>query len=139
MTALEKMRNWLMQFPVWNKPNLPVDFNDGIPEHCGLYCRGIEEISRKIDVLGNVELRSRLHFVFYRTADNSWDNIENANWLLSLQEWVREQNLLGLSPAFGDVPSGEWISAENGRLLDTQQAGTARYAVDITVEFTKLF
>ena len=139
MTAIEKMQTWLMQFPQWNRQNLPIDFNDGIPEHCGLYCKGLEERSRKTDVLGNAVVYCRLRFAFSRTADNSWDNIENARWLLCLQEWIREQNELGLSPEFGDVPKQERIRAENGRLLDTRQAGTARYTVDITVDYIKLY
>ena len=139
MTAIEKMRTWLMGFPVWNQPNLPIDFNDGLPEHCGLYCKGLEQVSRSVDVLGNVVVHNRLRFVFFRTSDNSWDNIENANWLMALQEWVHEQHIAGLSPTFGDVPREEWIRAENGRLQAADQAGTARYTVDITVDFIKLY
>lgn len=139
MTALEKMRNWLKKFPSWNRQNLPVDYSDGIPEHCSLYCKGVEELSRKVDILGNVVVVSRLRFALCRTADNSMDNLDNANWLVALQDWIRLQNGLGLSPDFGDVPKMEWIRAENGRMQDVLQAGTARYTVDITVEFMNLY
>lgn len=139
MTVLEKMKEWLTGFPLWNGQSLSVDNNDGIPEHCGLYCCGVEEISRKRDVLGNMEITSRLRFSLCRTAGNSRDNMENAQWLLSLQAWIQDQSSLGLTPVFGDVPPKERIRAENGRLRDVSQAGTARYTVDIIVEFTKLY
>ena len=139
MTALEKMKNWLTSFPLWSEKQLPVDNSDGIPEHCGLFCRGVEEISRRQDVLGNTQILSRLRFTLCRTAANSADNTDNANWLLALQAWIRQQSALGLAPVFGDLPHGERIWAENGKLRDASQAGTARYTADITVEFTNLY
>ncbi len=139
MMALETMKNWLMTFPLWNSEELYIDYNDGIPEHCGLYCRGMEEISRKEDILGGGESVNRLYFELHRMCDHGPENGENARWLLQLQGWIGQQSMLGLAPVFGDVPNRERILAEKGRLADAKQTGTARYTVSITAEFTKLF
>lgn len=135
----EKMKNWLTGFPLWNGEVLTVDYTDGIPEHCGLYCQGLEEVSRKADILGNGEIFNRLHFTLCRTADRSGDNIAHAQWLLALQGWIGQQSALGLAPVFGDVPQRERIWAHSGKLQDSKQAGTARYTAEITVEFISKF
>ena len=136
---MEKMKNWLMEFPLWQGGDLTAEYADGIPEHCCLFCKGVEEISRRQDVLGNTEILSRLHFTLSRTTDYLGDNGENAAWILALQNWIRQQSALALVPVFGDVPHRERIWAENGRLQSTDQAGTARYTVNITVEFINLY
>lgn len=139
MTALEIMKNWLRSFPLWNGQEVYIDYTDGLPEHCGLYCRGLEEISRREDVLGGVETVNRAHFVLYRLGDYGQDNTPHANWLLQLQAWMQQQSAQGLAPVFGDVPQRERIWAQNGRLQNVQQTGTARYTAVITAEFIKLY
>lgn len=139
MTALETMKNWLTTFPLWNSEELYIDYTDGIPEHCGLYCRGLETVSRKEDILGGGETVNRLRFELHRIGDYGPENGENARWLLQFQEWIAQQSMSGLAPVFGDIPNRERIWAEKGRLADAKQTGTARYTVSVTVEFIKLF
>jgi hypothetical protein len=132
---LEKMKGWLQTFPGW-EDTLCVDYTDGVPGSSGLYPRGVTEISRWEDVLGNVAVRCRCVFTLRRSACPSEDN---ARWLLDLQQWVMEQNRLGLVPQFGDDPRQERIRAYEGRLDKSFQTGSGLYTVQLSAEFTKLY
>ncbi len=137
MTVLEKLRQWLMTFPQWDGNRMEIDYTDGVPGHTGLYPTGLQELRRREDVLGNITADCRYVFSLYRLTHGQQDNEENAQWLLALQDWVQAQSAAGLAPTFGDVPAGERLRAENGRLKSADQTGTAVYAVTLTAEFTK--
>ena len=130
---LDKVMNWLQTFPLW-AGTLQVDYADAIPGNTGLYPRGITELSRREDVLGNVTVRCSWGFALQRAA---LPGEENARWLMEFQNWVAEQDRLGLAPKFGDDPKYERIRAFEGRLQDRAQAGSGRYTVMLTAEFTK--
>ncbi len=132
-----KLTDWLKTFPLWQEEALSVDYLDAAPGNAGLYPEGLEEVSRKGDVLGNVTVKNRLHFVLYRLCTGQQDGRENSLWLLQLQAWIQQQSIAGLTPKFGDVPEQESIYAQKGRLLSANQTGTAKYAVNITAEFIK--
>lgn len=139
MTALEKMTAWLQTFPLWQGETLYVDYVDAVPGNAGLYPEGLEQVSRREDVLGNVTVKNRLHFVLYRVTAGQQDNRENSAWLLELQKWVQEQSAAGLAPSFGDAPHRERICAQKGKLKSASQTGTGTYTVNLTVEFTKQY
>ena len=124
---------WLQTFPQW-QGNLQLDYLDGVPGSAGLYPKGITEISRREDVLGNVQARCQCEFIL-RIATAG----EQAKWLLDFQNWVAEQDRLGLAPKFGDEPSSERLRAFEGRLDSRHQAGSNMYTVQLTAEFTKLY
>ena len=132
---LDKVMNWLQTFPLW-EGTLQVDYADAIPGSTGLYPRGITELSRREDVLGNVTVRCSWGFALQRAA---LPGEENARWLMEFQTWVADQNRLGLAPQFGDDPKQERIRAFEGRLHDRSQAGSGRYTVMLTAEFTKIY
>ena len=134
MTALEKLVQWLKTFPLWEDEKLHIDYLDALPGNSGLYSGGLEEISRREDVLGNVTVKNRLHFVLYRLTLSTE---ENSRWLLMLQNWVQSQSAAGLAPVFGDTPETEHIRAERGKLQSVPQTGTQKFAVTITAEFEK--
>lgn len=132
MTALEKMKAWLQTFPLW-QGELQVDVSGAMPGEQGLFPQGIQEISRKTDVSGNVTAINRLRFLLYRMAPLGQE--EHSLWLLKLQDWIQRQSGEGLAPQFGDDPQRERIRAEKGRLLSAPQSGTGRYAVEITADY----
>ena len=132
---LEKMESWLQTFPGWEDV-LHFDYADGIPGSGGLYPRGVEELSRREDVLGNTVVRCRVTFLLRRTACPGKDS---ARWLLELQKWVMEQDLLGLTPKFGDEPRTERLRAEQGKLEKSFQVGSGFYTVLLHAEFTKIY
>lgn len=139
MTALEKMTAWLQTFPLWQEERLHVDYLDAVPGNAGLYPGGLEEVSRREDVLGHVTVQNRLHFMLYRVTPGQQDNGENSRWLLEFQAWVQKQCALGLAPCFGDDPTQEKIRAEQGKLKSASQTGTGKYAVAITAEYVKFY
>lgn len=139
MTALEKMKNWLLSFPLWEESRLFVDYVGAAPGNAGLYPEGLEERSRKTDVLGNVTVENRLRFMVYRVTAGQQDNEKNSTWLLALQNWVQQQSANGLAPRFGDDPSRERLRAEQGKLKTAFQTGTGKYAVKLTADFIKYY
>ena len=132
---LENMKAWLQTFPQW-EGNIQVDYLEAVPGNTGLYPKGITEISRREDVLGNVKVRCRSTFLLRKTAV---DTEENARWLLAFQQWVMEQNRLGLTPQFGDEPKTERLLAVDGRLESHAQVGSSLYTVQLQAEFTKIY
>ena len=132
---LERVCSWLQTFPLW-EGTLQVDYADAIPGSTGLYPRGITELSRREDVLGNVTVRCSWGFALQRAA---LPGEENARWLLDLQNWVMEQERLGLTPKFGDDPKTERLRAQEGKLNNSFQTGSGLYTVQLTAEFTKLY
>lgn len=130
---LEKMRTWLECFPGWEN-NLLIDYVDAVPGSTGLYPRGLSEVSRREDVLGNVTVRCRWEFLLRRAAGS---REENARWLMDLQNWVMEQDRLGLTPVFGEDPRTQRVRAFEGRLDSQKQVGGSLYTVRLTAEFTK--
>ena len=135
MTVLDKLISWLQTFPLWEGEKTCVDSLMSTPGSVGLYPRGIREMGRREDVLGNVEVVNRLQILLCRVTAGEDDRAEDAAWLLALQDWVRQQSAAGLAPRLGDVPEKEWIRAEQGRLKTPVQTGTGRYAVTITAEY----
>ena len=139
MTALEKMTARLQTIPLWKEERLYADYLDAVPGNAGLYPGGLEEVSRREDVLGHVTVQNRLHFVLYRITPGQQDNGENSRWLLEFKTWVQKQCALGLAPHFGDDPTQEKIRAEQGKLKSASQTGTGKYAVAITAEYVKFY
>ena len=97
---------------------------------------GVRAVHVVEDVLGNVRVRCQYAFCLRRVAA---PDIENAQWLLSLQQWVQQQAIRGLAPVFGDEPHEERIRAFDGKLQQRAQVGSEHYTVMLTVEFTKIF
>ena len=130
---LEKMKQWLQTFPLW-EGTLQLDYADDVPGKAGLYPKGMTELSCREDVLGNRKYRYSYTFTLRRSATTGE---ENANWLLDFQQWVAEQSRLGLAPIFGDEPLNERLRAFEGKLDKHTQTGCSLYTVQLYVEFTK--
>lgn len=135
MDVLQTVQDWLRTFPLW-EGTLTVDFTDDVPGNTGLYPRGLQELSRREDVLGGQKVRLQYAFVLRRAAGSGE---ANARWLLAFQEWVARQDRLGLAPQFGDEPRNQRIRAFQGRLQTHRQVGCSHHTVMLTVEFTKIF
>ena len=132
---LDELKQWLQTFPRW-EGTLQLDYAECVPGNNGLYPRGMTELSRREDVLGNVKTRCSYTFTLQRAAAAGE---ENAQWLLDFQNWVAQQEHLGLAPKFGDEPKSERLRAFEGRLENQAQTGCALYTVQLYAEFTKLY
>ena len=117
MTELEKLYKWLLSYAGWGG-RLYLDHTDGLPGSCGLYPKGIEEVSRQQDLMGNLTIRYRSRFVLQRLVAGQSDNGAHAKWLQDFQQWVQQQDGTGLTPKFGDGDQQETLRAENGYLRD---------------------
>ena len=132
---LDTLTQWLQTYPKW-EGTLQLDYAEHVPGNSGLYPRGITELSRREDVLGNVKVRYSSLFLLRRAAGT---REENARWLLDFQNWVAEQDRLGLAPKFGDEPKTERLRAFDGRLDSHTQAGSSLYTVHLSAEYTKFY
>ena len=122
---MEDIKNWLEGFV----GTVCIDTLGPGPGSCGLYPVGLEQISRREDVLGNRTVGWRQIFLLRRVAAR---NEDAARWLLDFQSWVAQQSELGLAPF-------ETVRAEKGKLLRSDQTGTATYEVRLTGEFTNYY
>ncbi len=134
--ALEKLRAWLATYPDWDE-TIQVDFSGDSRYSTGLLPKGVEETSRREDVLGNSQVGCRYTFTLFWQMLGQGDDAANAGRLLDFQHWVREQSVLGLAPQFGDTPAWERIRAENGGF--TAGAQTVIYTVTLIADFMKVY
>jgi len=136
MTELEMLTNWLKTYPGW-EGTLAVDVTDYVPGGSGIYPKGLQELSRREDVLGNLEIRYRWSFTLHRVAAKKPQ--DNARWLMALQQWVALQSLQGKTPVFGDNAKDEILRACEGALVSRKQGGSTEYTVLLTADFTKIY
>lgn len=142
--ALAKMRDFVAEFPDWDiLGNLTIDYTDNVPDCAGLFPGGLVEVARHVDIVGNRWVENQYNFALYTNLEKAPNEDEgatyNADWVMSFQEWVQEQSVLGRAPMFGDTPSAERITAQNGAIYSAEDEGTALYVVQIAVNFVKHF
>ena len=135
MTELDRLVSWLKTYPHW-EGTLRVDVTDTV-SGSGLYPKGLQELSRREDVLGNLRIRFRWNFSLHRRAAQTPE--DNARWLMAFQQWVARQSLHGSVPVFGDVPREEIIRVGEGALKQHNQGGSREYTAVLNVEFTKIY
>ena len=135
MSELEKLENWLKTFPLWDG-SLRVDVTEAVPGGMGLYPKGLQELSRREDVLGNHTVSYRWSFALYR--NQAAQTLENARWLMELQKWAANQCRQGLAPRFGDVPAAERLRICEGSLTHRKEGGSG-YTALLTADFTKIY
>ena len=133
MKELEKLRQWLLTFPGLGR-ELTVDYLGAGPGSTGLFPAGLEETSRREDLLGNVQVACRYQFTLYRRMAPGQDS---AQWFLDFQNWVQQQSVAGLAPRFGDVPDEEWLLAQKGKSKELSASGIGTCAVTLTAEFIR--
>ena len=129
MEHLQELKNWLGGFGGWQ--DAEVDSTGTQPEDTGLFPMGVQVVSNRGDVLGNVTRRLRQTYVLRRVAPRGESA---AAWLANFQQWVLEN--AHTAPKFGALQT---VRAEKGQLQKAAQTGLGIYAVTLTVEFTKEF
>lgn len=144
MTDLARVREWLLTFPLINRlKGLKVDYYSTQLDNSSIAPSGLQEISRKTDILGNVEVKNQynfsLEFVLTKSPGDDVGAEENADWLLEFQRWVQEQSIRKLVPTFGDEPTAETIKAQNGSNTYADIEGNAVYTVLLSINFTKKY
>lgn len=135
MTELEQLKAWLQTFPLWDG-DICIDVTDNVPGGMGIYPKGLQELDRREDVLGNLTVRYRWSFTLHRVR--AAETQENAHWLMELQKWAAQQCRQGLAPQFGDVPKEERLRICEGSLVRRAEGGSGYQAL-LTADFTKIF
>ena len=148
-TALEKMRDFVSSYPDADiLEELTIDYTDNVPNVGGLFPGGLVEVSRSRDVLprelgGTMRVFNQYNFALYtkfeKSPDEDYGATLNAEWLIGFQEWIQEQSAKGLAPTFGDEPSLERLSAQNGTLFSADEEGTALYVVQLSASFVRIY
>lgn len=143
-TPLEKMREFVASYPDADiLSSLKIDYTDQVPDMGGLFPAGLQELVRNTDLLGNVTVTNQLNFALYTVLSKSPEDdvgaTYNAEWLLGFQQWVQEQSVLHLAPAFGDDQIIERIMAQNGEIYSADAEGVAIYAIQISVVYEKRY
>lgn len=145
MTALEKIREFVSSYPNANiLQRFTVDYTDRIPvNNGGIFPSGLVEISRKMNIVGDTTVTNQYNFGLYYVLEKAPKDDEgatiNAEWVMDFQEWVQEQSIMGKAPIFGDVPSKEKITAQNGILYDANDEGLGIYMIQLAVTYQKIF
>lgn len=145
MNALEKIRGWIAKYPGYNLlADFQVDYTDQATANSGgIFPSGLVEVGRSKDITGTTTVTNQYNFALYYTFTKApGDDVGatvNADWVMDFQEWVQTQSVTGKAPTFGDDPSSERIIAQNGTLFEFDAEGTALYAVQLSVQFLKIF
>lgn len=144
MTALEKITAFVGGYPGADiLRELQIDYTDQIFINGGALPPGLVEISRKADLMGRVAVVNQYNFGLHCAAEKAPGDgagrALSAAWLTDFREWVQNQSVQRLAPVFGDVPSQEQITAQNGVLYDAGDGGRAVYVVQLCVQFVKYF
>lgn len=145
MTALEKIREWIKTYPGYNiLADFQVDYTDQMTANSGgIFPSGLVEVARSTDIMGTTAVINQYNFALYYTFLKApGDDVGaavNADWVMDFQEWIQAQSITGKAPTFGDRPRSERIIAQNGTLYEFDKEGTALYAVQLSVQFTKIF
>ncbi len=144
MSDLEKVRKWLLSYPQIDRiQGLGVDYYSAEPNNGSIDPSGLVEVSRTEDILGNVTVENQYNFVLYfvlaKSPEDDVGATDNADWLLDLQKWIQEQSIRRLAPTFGDDPQTESIRAQNGKVDSSDEEGTGLYAVQLSINFTKIY
>jgi hypothetical protein len=117
-------------------------FVNSISEANALEYRGTPQPTPRYDILGNVYLEKQANFVLLlsRMKDDDIKSTTISNLLFNLEEWVEEQNFLGLCPKLGDDPETERMWADNGRWYSgTEDEAIDIYQVQIHIKYLKKY
>lgn len=144
MSPLSKIKDWLNTFPGIDRiKEMRVDYYSPQPDNGSIDPSGVQIISTKRDILGNKTVEQQYNFALYyvlaKEPGDETTSVSNADWLLQFQNWVNEQSLLGLAPAFGDDPEEEQVKAQNGSVSQATIEGVAIYMVQLSVKFIKKY
>ncbi len=134
---IHKLISWLSACPYVS--GIPeVNHTHAAPGSIGIYPQSTQQMRIREDVLGNRVVTYRDTFLLYQVT--AMDEKESeANRLMALKSWMREQSLIGLAPQFGDIPQEEQILVEKGKLSDVSPLGTGKFAVEIHIVYQKIF
>lgn len=139
---LDRMIAWIATYPDYDifSNGFFVDYTDRMPANGGIFPSGLQEISRRENVIGDITVDNQYNFAVYcllpKPPEDGETAQSNAEWVMAFQRWVQDQSLSHLAPTFGNIDADkETIKAQNGILYSQGDEGTALYMVQLAVRF----
>ena len=144
MTPLDKIKEWLEQYPGFDRlRELRVDYYSQQPDNGSIDPSGVQINSITENIWGtrtaDMQYNFGVYFVLAKDPGDEDTAVDNAAWVMDFQRWVNEQSILQLAPKFGDVPKSESIKAQNGAVAAADSEGVAIYMVQLSVNFIKIY
>ena len=127
LKAMEKLQAWISTYPHWEE----------CPANVCMLPKGMEEISRHRDVLGNTTTGCRYYVTLMWEMPSLGSLDEDTQRLLKFIQWVQVQSATGHAPCLGDVPALERLRTEKGGLTPGAQIVT--YTVTLVADFMKVY
>ena len=127
VTIMDKLQTWLSRYPGWEE----------CPAHVCMLPKGMEEISRRTDVLGNTQAGCRYYVTLFWELPTLGSTQEDTHRLLTFIQWVQHESATGHAPCLGDVPARERLRTEKGGL--TPGAQNVTYTVTLVADFMKVY
>lgn len=127
VTIMDKLQTWLSRYPGWEE----------CPAHVCMLPKGMEEISRRTDVLGNTQAGCRYYVTLFWELPTLGSTQEDTHRLLKFIQWVQHESATGHAPCLGDVPARERLRTEKGGL--TPGAQNVTYTVTLVADFMKVY
>ena len=127
LKVMEKLQSWLSTYPGW----------EVCPANVCMLPKGMEEISRHRDVLGNTQTGFRYYVTLLWEMPTLGSPEEDTQSLLKFIQWVQHESATGHAPCLGDVPARERLRTEKGGL--TPGAQNVTYTVTLVADFVKAY
>lgn len=127
LKVMEKLQSWLSTYPGW----------EGWKANVCMLPKGMEEISRHRDVLGNTQTDCRYYVTLLWEMPTLGSPEEDTQRLLKFIQWVQYESATGHAPCLGDVPARERLRTEKGGLTPGTQNVT--YTVTLVADFVKAY
>ena len=127
VTIMDKLQTWLSRYPGWEE----------CPAHVCMLPKGMEEISRRTDVLGNTQAGCRYYVTLFWELPTLGSTQEDTHRLLKFIQGVQHESATGHAPCLGDVPARERLRTEKGGL--TPGAQNVTYTVTLVADFMKVY
>ena len=124
---MDKLQTWLSRYPGW----------EAYPANVCMLPKGMEEISRQTDVLGNTQTGCRYYVTLFWELPTLGSTEEDTHRLLKFIQWVQQESATGHAPCLGDVPARERLRTEKGGL--TPGAQNVTYTVTLVADFMKVY
>ena len=124
---MDKLQTWLSRYPGWEE----------CPANVCMLPKGMEETSRKTDVLGNTQTGCRYYVTLFWELPTLGSTREDTHRLLKFIQWVQQESATGHAPRLGDVPAVERVRTEKSGL--TPGAQNVTYTVTLVADFMKIY
>lgn len=143
MSIVQKLIDFIKTYPDLGTSDLFIDFTKNDEDSNTIVMpAGSIVLSRQSDVTDTdtLEMQYNCSILLRRYFLNGDAALENQTFIEDLQMWLIEQNYKGTVPQVGDDKDYEYLTANNGTLLElNQDSSTALYSIQFSLTYIKRF